>query len=329
MKVLVVGANGQLGAACCRALVGSGHDVRGSVRRLDRAAGLGLDRVELVEADLATGPDLTALLDGVDAVVLTANAVAPRAGDDTDAFSRGVRALVETSGSAGVERIVLPSLPVTDIDDDVPLAAERRRIERAVLTAVPGSVILQLPPFMEVWLALVGSEIPLRGEPNATIGRPSPFLQRFRRATGTMVERRGMLLVPGPTSHRHAFITVPDAAAALAAAVARPDLAGQTLEVGGPQVLSWNEVAEIFSRLLGRRVRALSTPTAVFAVAAAVLRPIAPTPSRTMALNRFLGASEAPWTPGGGGLLDPADMTTVEEFLTAKLALPATLPTVV
>ena len=51
-------------------------------------------------------------------------------------------------------------------------------------------------------------------------------------------------------------------------------------------------------------------------------------PSRTMALNRFLGASEAPWSPGGGGLVDPAGMTTVEAFLTAKLALPAALPTV-
>jgi uncharacterized protein YbjT (DUF2867 family) len=110
--------------------------------------------------------------------------------------------------------------------------------------------------------------------------------------------------------------------------VGRPDLGGQTLEVGGPQVLSWDEVAEILSRLLGRRVRALSTPTLVFAVAATVLRPIAPTPAGTLALNRHMGASETPWAPGGG-LLHPAELTTIEEFLTAKLALPATLPTVV
>jgi uncharacterized protein YbjT (DUF2867 family) len=329
MRILVVGANGQLGAACCRALVTSGHDVRGSVRRRDRAAGLGLDGVELVEADLATSPDLQPILDGVEAVVLTANAVAPRAGDDTGAFSRGMRTLVDATGRVGVQRIVLPSLPLTEVDDGVPLAAERRELEHAVLEAVPGSVILRFAPFMESWLALVGSGIPLRGEPNATVGRPSPFLQRFRRATGTMVEDHGLMLVPGPTSHRQAFITVRDVAAACGAALGRPDLGGQTLEVGGPQVLSWDEVAEILSRLLGRRVRALSTPTLVFAVAATVLRPIAPTPAGTLALNRHMGASETPWAPGGGGLLDPAELTTLEEFLTAKLALPATLPTVV
>ncbi|HET6967641.1 MAG TPA: hypothetical protein VFI44_05160 [Ornithinibacter sp.] len=190
-------------------------------------------------------------------------------------------------------------------------------------------MILRFPPFMECWLALVGSSLPLRGEPNATIGRPSPFLRRFRRATGSMVEARGMMLVPGPTSHRQAFIAVPDVAAACVAAVSRADLGGRTIEVAGPEVLSWVDVAETFSRVLGRRVRAVSTPAGVFAVAAAVLRPVAPVPSRTMALNRFMGASETVWEPPGGGLVDPSTMTTVEEFLGRKAALPAALPVVV
>ena len=48
----------------------------------------------------------------------------------------------------------------------------------------------------------------------------------------------------------------------------------------------------------------------------------------TMVFTDFPTRAEAPWSPGGGGLVDPADMTTVEEFLTAKLALPEALPTV-
>ena len=112
-------------------------------------------------------------------------------------------------------------------------------------------------------------------------------------------------------------------------AVGREDLAGRTIEVGGPEVLTWVDVAETFTRVLGRRVRAVSTPTAVFAVMAAVLRPFAPVPSATMALNRYMGASETVWSPGGGGVVDPSTMTTLEEFLRSKAALPAELPTVV
>lgn len=326
MNVLVVGANGQLGSACCRALVEQGHKVRGSVRSLARGAGL--DGVELVVADLAKDPDLDALLAEVEVVVLTANGVVPRPGDDLGRFDHGVRLLVQAAGRLGVQRIVLPSLPLTDVDAKVPLAAGRRELERWVRSAVPGSVILRFPPFMECWLALVGSSLPLRGEPRATIGRPSPFLRRFRAATGSSVERRGLMLVPGPTSHRQAFIAEADAAAACVAAATREDAAGRTIEVAGPEVLTWVEVAEIFSRVLGRRVRAVSTPTGVFAAAAAMLAPVAAVPSRTMALNRYLGSSETAWSPPGGGLLDAETMTTVEELLRRKAALPAELPTV-
>ena len=211
---------------------------------------------------------------------------------------------MEAAGGHGVQRVVLPSVPVTDVDDRVPLVAERRRLKRLVRSAVPGSVVLRFPPFLEVWLALVGSSLPLRGEPNATAGRASPSLRRYRGLTGSMVERRGLMLVPGPTAYRQAFISVDDVAAACAAAVGRTEIGGQTLDVAGPEVLSWAQVADVFSRVLGRRVRAVSTPTAVFAVLAAVLGPVDPVTARTMALNRLAGAAETVWEPGGGGLVD-------------------------
>ncbi len=47
-----------------------------------------------------------------------------------------------------------------------------------------------------------------------------------------------------------------------------------------------------------------------------------------MALNRYMAQSESAWTSAGGGLLDPASLTTVEGFLRSKLALPAGLPSV-
>lgn len=327
MEVLVVGANGQLGAACCRTLLAQEHRVRGSVRSLDRA--VGLDGIDVRVADLAGDLDLDSLLSGVEAVIITANTAAPRAGDDAARFIQGEHRLIDSAGRLGVQRIVLPSVPATHLDAHVPLAAERRRLEEAVRSAVPGSVILRFPPFIEVWLALVGSSLPLRGERHATIGRPSPFLRRFRQVTGSAVEKHGLMLVPGPATHQQAFIAVADAAAACVAAIGRDDLAGQTIDVPGPEVLTWVDVARVFSAVLGRRVRTVSTPAAVFALMAALLRRIAPVPSRTMALNRYLGESETPWTTAGGGLVDPSTMTTVEQFLRTKAALPDAPPTVV
>ena len=65
----------------------------------------------------------------------------------------------------------------------------------------------------------------------------------------------------------------------------------------------------------------MSTPSVVYAVMTRLLRPLAEVPADTMALNLASGYSQSPYEPGGG-LVDPAGMTTVREFLEAKAALP-------
>lgn len=323
MRVLVVGANGDIGSRVCHRLLDAGVAVRGSVRELDRApelAGLGVD---LVRADL-TGPGgLGAALSDVDVVVLTANPIAPRKGDDPAAVVRGLHRTVDDAGRAGVRRVVLTSVPVSPVDDKVALTRSRRALEEHMAASGLESVVLRLPPFMGAWLALVGSSIPLRGRDHATLTRPSPFLQAYRSATGRLVEERGLMLVPGSAGSRHAFIAEDDVATEAAHAALRPDVPTEPVRIGGPEVLSWRDVADVYAELLGRRVRVVATPAAVYAAMATLLRPVGVVPSETMALNRMMAATETAW-PAGGGVLAPAEMTTVHDFLAARLAEPAT-----
>jgi len=69
MKVLVTGISGRIGANLAKALVETGHEVRGLVwprdRRLDKLADL---RVELVEGSLTDARDVAAAMDGMEAV---------------------------------------------------------------------------------------------------------------------------------------------------------------------------------------------------------------------------------------------------------------------
>lgn len=327
MVVLVVGANGQLGARCAAMLMSRGHDVRGSVRVLARGEALARTGVEVVQGDLGSREGLATALAGVDTVLVTANPVVPRAGDRPEAVYAGLLRLVDDADASGVRRVVLVSVPKTPLDTAVPTVRHRRRMEDRLSAAGYEHVVLRFPPFMECWLALVGSSIPLRGEPYATVGRPSPFLRRVRALTGSSIEGRGLMLVPGRPTNRNAFISAQDVAAACAEAVERPDVTNRVVEVGGPEVLTWLEVAALYEEVLHRRVRVMSTPASVYAAASSVLRPVAEVPAATMALNRLLAATETPWPPGGG-LVDPASMVTVREFLHAKAALPAALPEV-
>ena len=56
----------------------------------------------------------------------------------------------------------------------------KRRVEEQLAASGMSWVAVRMPPFTEVWLALVGSSIPLRGESRATVARPYGFLRRFR-----------------------------------------------------------------------------------------------------------------------------------------------------
>jgi uncharacterized protein YbjT (DUF2867 family) len=321
--ILVVGATGQLGSRVVQQLLAQGEEVRAMVRDPATAADLTAAGAELAVADLGRPESLDGAVRGVAAIVATANAVAPiRPGDSAALVDAGYTELVRRAERAGVSRFVLSSVPVTRWDAAVPVAWTKRRTEQLLEHSDLSWLSLRMTPFTEVWLALVGSEIPLRGEPRATLARAYPTLRRFRRMTGRTVERNGMMLVPGRRSSRQAFLSMDDAARALAAGV-RPETGEGTVELGGPEVLSWSDVAGIYERVLGRRVRVVSQPAGVFAVGQRLLGPVAPSLAGVMALSRLIATSETDWdTTDTARRLGLHRLRAVEEILREKAALP-------
>jgi uncharacterized protein YbjT (DUF2867 family) len=320
---LVVGATGQLGSLVVRRLRADGQQVRAMVRDPASAGDLAATGAELAVADLGRPGTLDGALEGVDAVVATANAIAPiRRSDSAALVDVGYAELVRRAERAGVRRFVLASVPETPLDQKVPVARSKRRTEQLLAASALSWLSLRMPPFSEVWLALAGSEIPLRGEERTTLTRAYPTLRRFRRVTGRTVERRGVMVVPGPPSARQAFLSVHDAATGLAGAVGEDSGAGP-VDLGGPETLSWTQVAEIYARVLGHRVRVVSQPAGAFAVGQRVLAPVAPALGGVMGLNRLMATSETDWnTADTAARLGLHRLRTVEEILREKAALP-------
>jgi uncharacterized protein YbjT (DUF2867 family) len=321
--ILVVGATGQVGSLVVRRLRADGAPVRAMVRNPATAADLAATGAELVVADLARPETLDAALDGVDAVVATANAVAPiHRSDSAAVVDAGYAELIRRAERAGVRRFVLASVPETRLDERVPVAATKRRAEQLLRESGMSWLSLRMPPFTEVWLALVGSELPLRGEERNTLGRAYPTLRRFRRVTGRTVERRGLMVVPGRASARQAFLSVHDAATGLAAAV-HPGTGEGPVDLGGPEVLTWADVARIYERVLGRRIRIVSQPAGAFAVLQRLFMPVAPSLAGVMGLDRLIATSETDWdTSDTAAALGLDRRRTVAEILREKAALP-------
>jgi uncharacterized protein YbjT (DUF2867 family) len=321
--ILVVGATGQLGSLVVRHLRANGETVRAMIRDPATAADLVATGAELVVADLRIPDTLDAALQGVTAVVSTANPIAPtRRGDSADALDAGYAELIRRATRAGIVRFVFASVPTTALDEQVPVARSKRRTEKLLAASGMSWLALRMPPFTEVWTALVGSELPLRGEERSTLERPYATLRRFRRLTGRTIDRHGVMVVPGPASARQAFLSVHDAAAALAAAV-RPETGSGAVDLGGPESLSWTDVAAIYQRVLGRRVRVVSQPASLFAVLARLTAPVAPSLAGVLGLNRLIATSQTDWdTSETAQRLGLGPLRTVEGVLREKAALP-------
>ena len=140
--------------------------------------------------------------------------------------------------------------------------ASKRRTERLLAASRLSWLSLRMPPFSEVWLALVGSEIPLRGEERTTLARAYPTLRRFRRAhrphrRATRGHGRARPVV-GPAGVPLGRTTPPPASRQRSG----PDTGDGPVDLGGPESLSWADVAAIYARVLDRRVRVLSQPAA-------------------------------------------------------------------
>jgi uncharacterized protein YbjT (DUF2867 family) len=322
--ILVVGATGHLGSLVVHELARRGEPVRAMVRPPDAARDLADAGAELISADLLRPETLDDALRGVRAVVATASVIAPaHHGEDDDGLVRGYAQLIDRARSAGVERFVYASVPETTLDESVPMVRGKRQVERLLATSGMSYASVRMPPFTEVWLSLVGSSIPVRGEPRAIVTRTYPFLRRFRRLTGRTVERHGVMLVPGSPATRNAFLSVHDAARVMAALVDDSGISG-TVDVGGPEVLTWTDVARIFGEVLGRPVKVRTTPVGVYTVGQRALAGLAPSASNVLGVNRVLGTAETPWdTSEVTRRLGVEPLRTVEQVLREKAALPA------
>jgi uncharacterized protein YbjT (DUF2867 family) len=282
------------------------------------------DGVELAFGDLRDRESLAAACRGVDTVVATANVVVPRsAGGFAEVEAVGYAHLCDACKAEGVQRIVLMSTDVTPHDDRVPTFRTKRQIEERIRASGIAYSIFRGSLFMDDWFALMGSSIPLRGAKAATLHRPFWFARAFLAMAGTSIEQRGIALVPGDGSTRHAFVALDDVASILAAAAAAPQDGTNLVEnLGGPEVLSWNDVVAIYERVLGRRLRKIHTPASAYRLLANVLDPFSSPAANLMAMSWLTTICETAWDGKPLAERFGVSLTSAEAYLKAKAALP-------
>ena len=223
---LVTGATGYVGARLLRRLSDDGRSVRALARRPERVEPV--DGVDALPGDLVTGAGLERALDGVATAYYLVHSMEATAGNG-QAFSDRDRTAAERFGraaaGAGVERIVY--LGGTEPPGSVSAhLGSRLEVERILLDAVPGSTALRA---------------------SIVVGAGSSSFRILVR----LVERLRVLPLPRWRNNRTQPIDERDVIEYLARTPLVEGAAGRSLDIVGPDVLSYGEMIDRIAELMG------------------------------------------------------------------------------
>lgn len=239
MKVLVAGGTGFVGRAVVHAFRARDLPVRVLARHSNDPSHFAALGAEVVEGDLTRPETLARAVDGCTHVV---NLVAILTGAPAEfqrVMTEGNAALLRAAQGAGVERFVLMSALGTNeqTKDVVPYFRAKWAMERAVEGSGLEYAIVR---------------------PSFVFGRGGALPTFVRQ-----VKLSPVVTVIGTGTQRIQPIWLDDVAEFYAAIVDDPRAAGRIWEIGGPDVVTWDELYLTIAKVLGKRRRIVHVPFSV------------------------------------------------------------------
>jgi uncharacterized protein YbjT (DUF2867 family) len=219
VRILVTGITGYVGSALAPRLVEEGHEVVGLARDPSRAA----PGFDVVRGDAVEGTGLDEALEGVEVAYYLIHSMEP-GGDFATRDRRAAENFVDAARRAGIERAVYLGGPVSP-ERMSPHLASRLEVEERVLATTPTSVALRAS-------IVIGPR-----------SRSFRFLVR-------LVERLPLLPLPPWRDFRTQPIDGRDVLAFLVAAASTEAAAGESLDIAGPDVLTYGEMMERIADLM-------------------------------------------------------------------------------
>ncbi|MCC7178488.1 MAG: NmrA family NAD(P)-binding protein [Acidobacteria bacterium] len=291
--ISIIGATGMLGGDIARQLLAAGHHVVAVTRDPARAGALAAAGAEVRVADLADTGTLRAACRGADVVVAAAHAMLGRGRYRSERVDdEGHRALIDAARAEGVRRFVYTSVLGASPDHPVDFWRTKHGVEQCLKASGLSWTILRPAAFMEMHAhELIGKSI-LAG---------------------------GTATILGAGDRPMNFVAVRDVARVAARAAVDPSAAGRTIEVGGPENLTQNDVAALYGRLCGRTQRVRHVPAGALRVLAALAGPLHPGIARVMRASVAGASIDQAFTPVALPEGYPAATTRLEDVARERI----------
>ena len=215
--IVIAGGTGRLGTQLVTRLAARGLDVRVLTRELDRARHLGDLAAEIVKCDVRDRASVKSAMQDATRVVSAVHGFAGPGRVSPASVDRDGNANLIDAAAAVDADVILVSVVGASPDHPMELFRAKYAAEQHLQASNARWTIVRATAFVELWADLMNKPIVFgRGE--------------------------------NPIN----FVSVGDVAAAVEQAVIGTDLRQKTIEVGGPQDLTFNELAALLQRIRRR-----------------------------------------------------------------------------
>ena len=260
--ILVTGGSGFIGRRVVARLTDGGNGVR-VLARGQRRAELP-NRVEAVHADVLSGEGLSDSMSGVEKVVHLV-AVIRESGDQTfeSVIRRGTERVAAAAKLAGVKKLVYISAIGAQDNPTFPYLYAKWWAERAVASSGIKYTILR---------------------PSIVFGEGDEFIN----ALAGLVRYNPIVPVAGNGKAKFQPIWVEDLVTCTVACLDEDAHDGETLEVGGPEHLTYDEMLDIVKQTLGKSRLTAHVPLALMRPLAQMMEWVLPKPPVTQEQLKML-----------------------------------------
>ena len=239
MRVAIIGGTGFVGSYLIDALVAAGHDVVAMVRPGSEDKLRGGQRVTAVPGELGKAAVLNDLVDGCDAVIYNVGLLRefPRRGITFEqAQYQGVVDTVNAMRQAGVRRLLLMSA-IGVKHPGTKYQSTKRRAEQHALDSKLDVTVLRPSVIF--------------GDPRGTMEFATQLYRDMVRPPFPAVSFPGVEMSP---------VFIEDVADAFVAALEDNSTIGKTIELAGPEILSWDDIVARIADAVGRKKLVLPMP---------------------------------------------------------------------
>jgi len=287
--ILIIGVTGVLGRETARQLLAAGHKVRGLTRYPENAVDVKKLGAEIVQGDLIDKNSLRSACQGVDAVLAAAHQVmgvgkySSKAVDD-----EGHCALIDAAKEGKVKHFVYTSAQHVSLDHPTDFYRNKAKAEAHLRASGLSYTILRPPAFME-W--------------------------HVHNVLGKSILETGKATIFGSGNNPANFMAARDAAHMAVLALTDSRLKNKDIEIGGPDNITRNQIAEMYGRFSGRKPKLSHVPTGMMKVMAPLLRPVQPVISRLMTFSVWGDTTPQTFNPETMLKEFPMNLTRVEDFI--------------